>query len=154
MSQPTTAQAMDAARALEVWLAKLQQGAYDDWISYRVSCCAQPPATLVPDAGSRTLAITRDALTALQAAWKVATDYMETPEPWPLWRVYDWRQALPELIAAVRERAKDAPVYRGPTTVITSKPPASKPAPASGTSTGLKVAGLGLVAVLLAKVLL
>lgn len=155
MSQPTTAQAMDAARTLETWLDKIRQGAWDDWISYRVACCAKAPATLAPDEGSRLIYITRDALNALQAAWKVATEYLELSEPWPLWRVYDWRQALPELIEHVRERAKEVPVYRGPTTVVTSKPPApAKPAAASGMSTGLKVAGVGLVAILLAKVLL
>ena len=151
MAQPTTAQAMDAARTLEEWLGKLRQGAYDDWISYRVTCCAQPPATLVPDAGSRTLALTRDTLTALQAAWKVATNYLEMSDPWPLWRVYDWRQALPELIAKVREVARDAPVYRGPTLVVTSKPPAAdKPATSRNTKIGI---GL-LAAIIAAKVLL
>ncbi len=46
-------------------------------------------------------------------------------------------------------------MYRGPTTVVSSKPPApAMPAAASGMSSGLKVAGVGLVAILLAKVLL
>ena len=103
-----TAAAASAAYRLESWYQQLAaKEPWDRLVAYRIIGVVQPPATIFINDASKYISISPGTLAELQAAWKTATEFMQTPQTWPIWRVVDWRIAIPKLVSAVRQRIED-----------------------------------------------
>lgn len=124
----TKEKALDAARLLAEWAGRMAPGTqYDDWIAYRVLGVVTGGATINVDAGSKVISYDRPRLEALQAAWAAATEYTTgVASKWPVWRVYDWRQAIPPLVLSVQNKAALEASGWKPTPVVVTGP--AKPA--------------------------
>lgn len=106
----TVNQALDAARLLAEWYDRIAPGTqYDGWVAFRVLGVTSG-GTINVDRGTMTISYDRPRLEALQAAWRTATEYVNgSAERWPVWRIHDWRVAIPPLVEAVRAKSGSMP---------------------------------------------
>lgn len=107
----TVNQALDAARLLAEWYDRIAKGTqYDAWVAFRVLGVVTDGSTISVDRGTQTISYDRPRLEALQAAWRLATEYVNgKADPWPVWRIHDWRVAIPPLVETVRAKSGSMP---------------------------------------------
>lgn len=142
----TVNQALDAARLLAEWYDRIAKGTqYDAWIAFRVLGVVTDGSTIAVDAGTKTISYDRARLEALQSAWRLATEYVNgSADRWPVWRIHDWRVAIPPLVDLVKNKAALEATGWKPTPVAVTSRPANTASPGPSVA---KAAGVGAAVV-------